>query len=926
MERVRRMTLRDSLQQLRRRVLSLAAGRGITLGLAAGVALLIVAVWVDLVLDLSGWGRLLADVAGAATTVLVFAGLLMAGAKGGRLSQLARRMDAVAGCRGQILTGWDLQGQADPQAELTQGLSQLAVDRAAVLAGRVSPAAVAPAGRLCRTASSLLGLLIVLGVAAVTMPRLMRTQWLRFADPFGDHPPYSPIVFRVEPGNTQVVYGSGLDISVTAEGGIVDRVDLVLQNPSDRNVETLPMFPEPDGRWRTAVTNVTQSRQYFVRSGRSRSSRYDIGVITVPRLEEVRFKVTPPAYTNRPPYEGPLPQGGLAGLPGTCVQLWIRSNRPLSGGSADLTVNKQVEPIHLQPLAEDNKQVTGTFEIRQAGRLRARLADAAGQASNDEFVAPVALLADQRPFIRILQPPATSFATPSAALPVRISAEDDYGISRQELYRSLNDSRSLPALLPLVSPPPVRTYETVELPLARYGLQPGDVVSLYGRVEDNDPAGAKGSESPIVTVHIVSQEQFERMLRARQGLEVLQSKYEQAHRRLETIAQQIEQLQKQLDQQSPDSPLSQALRDKIRSLADDLRKQAQEIRDAAQHELPYDVDKNFSRHLEDLARSLEQTADQFDSLAANQQMSTSTARKQLSRLAAACKGGQQRFDEEARLPIEYLAKIYPLIEDQARFVDLYQQQRALAERLASLKAVNGQDDPAAKARMRDMESEQQQLRQQLSDLLEQIDQHVAQLPGDKQLDVLRQTASEFAEAVRASKADEAMTQAQSGLAEFNGTQGYANALQAADILEKFIAKCKETAGQGQMCLRFQPKLAAGLGDTVAQLLGDEGFGQGGTGSGDGYSMRRSSLTNVGLYGSLPGLVGPARSGLGTDPATGMPLAGAGSPADRPQSLEVDAAARNRATGSGDPAIPLQYRQRVGEYFKQIAEEQGRQRQ
>ena len=66
-----------------------------------------------------------------------------------------------------------------------------------------------------------------------------------------------------------------------------------------------------------------------------------------------------------------------------------------------------------------------------------------------------------------------------------------------------------------------------------YGLDPGDVIKLFARVEDNDPAGFKGAETPIVTVQIISQEDFERMQQMREGLEALLSKYRQADRRLE---------------------------------------------------------------------------------------------------------------------------------------------------------------------------------------------------------------------------------------------------------------------------------------------------------------------------------------------------------------------------------------------------------
>ena len=63
------------------------------------------------------------------------------------------------------------------------------------------------------------------------------------------------------------------------------------------------------------------------------------------------------------------------------------------------------------------------------------------------------------------------------------------------------------------------------------------MIKLFGRVEDNDPAGAKGAESSVVTVRIVSQEEFERMVRTRQGIEAMLSKYYAAQRRMEAAGQ-----------------------------------------------------------------------------------------------------------------------------------------------------------------------------------------------------------------------------------------------------------------------------------------------------------------------------------------------------------------------------------------------------
>ena len=63
-----------------------------------------------------------------------------------------------------------------------------------------------------------------------------------------------------------------------------------------------------------------------------------------------------------------------------------------------------------------------------------------------------------------------------------------------QLYRSLNGSRSLPLDLPIAKQAQRRFYDRVYLPLDQYGLEPGDEIKLFGRVEDNDPAGGKGVE------------------------------------------------------------------------------------------------------------------------------------------------------------------------------------------------------------------------------------------------------------------------------------------------------------------------------------------------------------------------------------------------------------------------------------------------
>lgn len=971
--------LHGRLRQLKRRLLSIGLVSAAGWGLALAAVGLIVGMWLDLVLELSPRLRIGSAVVALAVGVCLVVAVLIHAWRKARLDSLARRLDSVGASRGQILTGIDLLFDGRARVALTGGLAAIAVERAAVLTREIPSARAVPARPVGWALGSVMLVGLAVGLIAALLPRLARTQYMRFVDPFGDHPPYSRVILAVEPGDFSVVYGQGQDIVVKAEGPPLDRLDIVLLNEGTDQEEILPMFGEPDGRWRATIAGVTNPGQYFVRSRSVRSHRYRIDVITVPKLEEMRFRITPPAYTNRGAYEGPLPQGGIAGLPGTVIDLRARSNRPLSGGTLKVMERdrhgaEKATLIGLAPVSAGESEVEGRFEIREPGLIEVTVCDTDGQASQERFAAAVTVLPDDRPFVRLLDPPTVSLATPSVAVPVALDAEDDYGISRLQLYRSLNDSRSLPMDLEVSAPPPTRLADGAVLPLATYGVRPGDEIKLFARVEDNDPAAAKGSETPVALIRIISQEDFEQLILTREGMEVLQAKYAEARRRLEDLAMEIEKLQKEIAELPPDSELAQEKREQVSRFAEEMRKQASELRKAAENLLPYDLDQALTRRLEEMAEGLDEAADVLDEF--NDSASPPKAGEMaetLKDLAEALKGQRDQYDEDVTQPLEQLAKIYPLLEDQARFTALYQEQKDLAERLASLKGKDSGDDPELRARMRDLEAEQFRIRERLNDLLQDIEDHIAQLPEDKEiqqlmeeldqrieelaaldenaqdektqqrrekleqrrdqlqqflegLDTLTETANEFVRGVRGSGAAEAMSDAESGLAEFSGTRGYEAASEAEQILLQFLSQCQSMGEGGQACMRFAPGLGEGLGATVDQLLAGAGMkvGMSGVGgAGGGYSARTSTLDNVGLYGQLPTMAGGPNERTRRDAAAvGFGPGRDGESRGGREPGRVEATEPLRAAGAGETAVPVQYRQRVGAYFERVADEVG----
>ncbi len=911
--------LAQAIERMRRRLYAVGTAAGAGRAALAALLLLVAAVWLDLILDLSPPLRIALSLGAALLGAALLAWFIsrMIGEAAPRL--LARRMDGTLASHGRILSGVELSLAPSPAGPLSAGLAALAVEDAARLAGGVVAGSAIPARPAVRSSAAFAGALFVLALLAMLMPRLAATQWLRFSDPYGDHPPYSPISLQVHPGDVRVVYGDSLDIRAVAGGAPVERVELVMVDAAGQAQERLPMFPEPDGRWRATIASVTAAGRYFVRADSARSHRYAIDVATLPRIEEVRFRITPPAYTNQPPYEGKMPKEGIAGLPGTRVELWARSNRPLAGGSLEFQADDGVVRSDLKAAAE-SREAAGSFEIAQAGRIQVQVRDVDGQPSKDAFTASVTVLADQRPFVRLLKPQSQSFATPEVVLPIEIAAEDDYGVARVQLFRSLNHSRPLPLDVEVETPPAPRSQITVPLPLSQYGVRAGDVIQLFARVEDNDPAGMKGSESAVVQIQIISQQDFERMMRTRYGMEVLLSKYQQAVRRMEKRAEEIKRLEEALANAPADGELADSLRGALDKLARHLAADAEEVRKAESLDLPYDVDKGLSEQLAKAAEKLEQAAAQASQIASRKGAKPGPTREQLEQLRKQLEAEKQEFQEQASEPLDHLAAIYPLKSDEARFAILYQRQRDLAERMASLKGVENADDPSLKARMRDLEAEQRGLRDALNELLDDIENHARSLPDDPQLDELRKQALDFAAAVRRSPAPPEMQESESGLAEFSGTRGHAGAQAAADALEKFISQCNSMGNQASQCLRFNPSLSACLGSTVEQMLAEAGMGTGNgmMGAGGGYSAASSNLNNVGLYGAMEALGGGRNADAAS--ALGIATSAEGQDAGAPRAMAIDSDGRLRASGAGAAAVPLRYRQRVSAYFQRIADD------
>jgi hypothetical protein len=388
------------------------------------------------------------------------------------------------------------------------------------------------------------------------------------------------------------------------------------------------------------------------------------------------------------------------------------------------------------------------------------------------------------------------------------------------------------------------------------------------------------------------------------------------------MAKEVEGLRKKLHDAPPNSRVAQETRNELNRLQRLMRRQAGELRKSATHRLPLDIDSKLSPEIGNVAAMTEQMADELEKLEKQLDLMNAALEKKLNELEQKLGAGQRSYTSAAMEPIELLEQVFPLLVDQQRFAVLAMRQEDLAQRMASLRGHDNEDDPALKTRMRDLEHEQRTVRTELDALLGDIEDHATRLPDRPELKKLRETALKFAKDVRGSGAAEALSASEAALADFAGTRAHDKAKEAAEILNRFVKRCQGEGGMEGEChgaLVFQPTLSQCLGNTIAQMLAEMGFG---AGSGNGPGRGR-----MGLYGDVEGMSGSGSGEFG-EPHEGLSgrgeeqgrTASGGGNSDTMAGDEV--LANGAAAAASESGVPLRYRRAVRQYFQRLSEELG----
>lgn len=232
----------------------------------------------------------------------------------------------------------------------------------------------------------------------------------------------------------------------------------------------------------------------------------------VPGFDELRWRITPPAYSGLPAMEG-RGDDALSALPGSRVRLWSRYAPRWSGVRAARLDGGAI------PVRQTDGEWVAAWTVGAEDR-GVTVEAAAGDGVVDRRVVPVLVLADRAPDVT-LSAPERDLVLPSAngRLAIRAAATDDYGVA--ELRLTWIRSRGSGEMFEFAEGEwPWTTLRRSArgaegehvVDLATLGLEPGDVVHLRAVARDrNDVTGPGESVSRTRIIRIARENELDQV-------------------------------------------------------------------------------------------------------------------------------------------------------------------------------------------------------------------------------------------------------------------------------------------------------------------------------------------------------------------------------------------------------------------------------
>jgi hypothetical protein len=291
---------------------------------------------------------------------------------------------------------------------------------------------------------------------------------------YGSTPLYE---IRVSPGDAAVRRNASQIVTAQIIGLQATQVRLYARYQSASKWEQATMQPQPGASgFQFVFAGLPEGVEYYVEAGALQSRHYNLRVVDLPSIKQIRVTYRFPAWTGLP--NAVEEHGGdLRAVEGTEARLEVFTDRPLHDGVLVLD-NKQELALN----GGEGNLYKGTIGIEKDGMYHVAAVDQGQRIrlSDDFFIEARTANA---PDVRITRPGRDYRSSPIEEVTVSVKAEDDYGLNDVSLHYSVNGGPEQTVnMLKQKGAKEADASTTIEL--ENFKLVPGDVVSLYAKAKN----------------------------------------------------------------------------------------------------------------------------------------------------------------------------------------------------------------------------------------------------------------------------------------------------------------------------------------------------------------------------------------------------------------------------------------------------------
>ncbi len=866
-----------------------------------------------------------------------------------RIARLLESRNPALGSK--LVNILQLADEADRESAspLTRQLARQAVTSAGSTLHLESLPALARERGLRRRALHTLAAPAVLLLLTLCGGHHVRQEWLRFLDPFGDHPPFSltrlTILKPLE--DEKVLYGASAIVEVRAEGH-QPRELFLTANPVVDSAKpfALPMAPRGDGTFAVRLENIRQPMQLTAHTAdRSTLSRRRLlDLILTPQIGPARVRLTPPAYTGQPSRELSFRFTALRALEGTEIEFELGSNRPLGTGSILLETGVG-HPVTFPLSHAEEQNAVGRITATESGRLSFSLVDVEGNHAVETPTSALTITRDLPPALSITVPEKNALIVEGLTFPVTIDATDDYGLRSLRLHISINGEFLPLETVAFDQPDERRSRLEHPLDLAKIGASTGDEIILFAEAVDTRPE-PQITRTDTRRLEVITEDEYNDLLREQTDVAMIAGKYEDLlsrfHDQVEAQREIEQKLAELFEAAEADPEAEELLKEFSQALSDQtdlnrrLEQLANEMADFGRDNPVYDFENELQEQLEEQAEKLRESAarnaEEMEQALESGPLPPETPNKEMIQgMADAAQaqrerleGGHQQTESDVLEPLEELAQLHELIKSFTRFKELTAEQQQLSEQS---KAYENKPELNAEDRLalRDMGARQRDLARQLEQLSRKLEAD-AEAAGETFPEAAA-SARNLADGIQSAGMSGLAREAARSMLDAKGSDAHPQAKHLHEEMDRLFDDAGEAgqqaAGQG---LDRALRLTRGMnpGDSLRQMLLSRNFrmspddGQSGAGMG-GFMASSAMDGNVQLLGGESFMNGPiansiaGRGDQGGEGTAGGPTARI----DRPDQAHLDSESARRTTTPGGSSLLLQYENIADAYFRRL---------